>query len=59
MDSPILCKLSPEVTTPPRVHKPLPCPFILRIFSTPVLITTRNFSDGHGEIYWKEGRIVK
>jgi hypothetical protein len=25
--------------------------------TTPVLITTRNFADGHSEIYWKEGHI--
>ncbi|GAB3543116.1 sialidase family protein [Spirosoma fluminis] len=27
--------------------------------TTPVLITTRNFADGHSEIYWKEGHITK
>ncbi|GAB3930353.1 sialidase family protein [Larkinella terrae] len=27
--------------------------------TTPVLITTRNFADGHSEIYWKEGHISK
>jgi hypothetical protein len=26
--------------------------------STAVLVTTRNFSDGHSEIYWKEGQIT-
>lgn len=25
--------------------------------TTPVLITTRSFADGHSEIYWKEGHI--
>jgi hypothetical protein len=27
--------------------------------NTLVLITTRNFSDNHSEIYWKEGRITR
>ncbi|RRB09353.1 sialidase family protein [Larkinella rosea] len=27
--------------------------------TTPVLITTRNFADGHSEIYWKEGHILE
>lgn len=27
--------------------------------NTVVLVTTRNFSDGHSEIYWKEGHITR
>jgi hypothetical protein len=27
--------------------------------TTLVLVTTRNFSDGHSEIYWKEGQLVR
>lgn len=31
----------------------------LKDASTLVLVTTRNFGDGHSEIYWKEGHINK
>jgi hypothetical protein len=32
---------------------------MLKNDSTLVMLTTRNFSDNHSEIYWKEGKIVR
>jgi hypothetical protein len=31
----------------------------LKNATTPVLVTTRNFADGHSEIFWKEGHIAR
>lgn len=34
------------------------CSLFLKDAQTVVLVSTRNFPDGHSEIYWKEGRVV-